>query len=268
MISIDLEQLKELKDIAVKCLYEKKDKLADEYDHLAFFSVFDINNKFPSLNLFYDNEGRFFLVLMPGKPSQYMSTLYPQKVDNKDIDILTSEYFNLVKKYNKKVNVNVSMGICQSPLIIPTYYIKGNESIIKRYLLSEKIKGLKYISLYKEIDKELLDFILSSYNSFYYNGIYLYYTSNEVHYVFDIPEKYENKTLVIELGKISKSYIMNKNDFLLDSYKIPDMNIKNPVLMVLKSKVWNIKKINISEIYDDIKDRINKSYHCIIKTFK
>ncbi|GAB6188423.1 hypothetical protein JCM30566_01620 [Marinitoga arctica] len=265
---IELENLKELKKVAIEYLNEKKDKLADEYDHLIFFSIFDVNNKFPSLNIFYNNEGRSFLSLLPGKPSKYMSTLYPQKIYNKDIDFLKNEYLNLAKKYNKKLNVNINMGICQSPFVIPSYYINGNESLIKRYILSEKIKGIKYISLYKEIDEKLLDFILDSYNSWYYEGIFLYYTSNEIHLVFEIPEKYENKSLIIELGKLAKTYIMKNNVFLLDSYKIPDMNIKFPVLMVLKSKVWDLKEFNIQEVYDEILNKINESYLCITNVFK
>ncbi|WP_129409334.1 DUF4895 domain-containing protein [Marinitoga lauensis] len=113
---------------------------------------------------------RFFFALTPDKPSRYMSSLYPQKIENDTIDFFKDQYFILAKKYNKTVNITSSISIYQSPFIIPSYYIKGDEGLIKKYVLSERLKGLKYISLYKYIDYELLDFILRSYNTWYFQG--------------------------------------------------------------------------------------------------
>ncbi|SHE49656.1 protein of unknown function [Marinitoga hydrogenitolerans DSM 16785] len=259
---------KELKKISIEYFNEKKDKLDDAYEHLIAFSIFDINNRFPSLNLFFDNNGRSFLSLMPGKPSMYMSALYPTKIDNKEIDILKERYYRLSKKYNKNVNININMSIYQSPLIIPSFFIEGNENIIKKYILSEKLKGVKYISLSKYIDTVLLDFILNSYNTWYFQGVYLYYTLNEVHFVFDIPNDFNNKTLAIELGKLTKLYVIRNNPLLSESYKIPDMNIKKPVLMVLKTNVWNLKEFDLEYIRKDIIDKINNSYQCVLNVFK
>jgi hypothetical protein len=266
--NIKIDDFKDLRNIAIDYYNSKKDKLADEYDHLISYSIYDINNKFPSLNLFYDENGRAFLALTPEKPTKYMSSLYPSKIENNEIETLKKEYENLAKKYIKKLNINMSMSICQSPLIIPTFFAKGNENILKKYYLSEKLKGLKYISLHKIIDENLLDLILKSYNTWYYEDIFTYYSLNDVHMVFDIPEDLDIKTLSIELGKIAKQYLIKKNSIFLDSYKIPDMNIKKPVLMVIKTKVWNLKNINVESIKYDIFDKIKKSYFYVLDMFK
>ncbi|KLO20888.1 MULTISPECIES: DUF4895 domain-containing protein [unclassified Marinitoga] len=266
LLKCDLRGLTNLKKMAIKYFNEKKDKLADEYTHLVAFSIFDINNKFPSLNIFFDNEGKYFLSLMPEKPSKYMSSLYPKLIDDEIID-LKEIYNNLAKKYNKKIKISANMSIYQSPIIIPSFFVQGDEILIKKYILSEKLKGLKYLSLYKYIDDKTLENILKTYNV-WQKDIYYYYTLNEVHFVFGIPDKFKNKSLVIEFGKLAKVYIKNKNPLFLESYKIPDMNIKEPVLMVLKTKIWNLKKINLIDVRNEIISKIDKSYDYIIKIFK
>lgn len=268
-LKIDLDSLNILREIALKHFIEKKDLLADEYDHLVGISIYDINNKFPSLNVFFDIEGRGFISLIPEKPSKYMSSLYPLSLEeNNDIEKLNNIYYNLALKYNKRISIKNTLSIFQSPFIIPSYYISGNEILIKKFLLSEKLKGKKYLSLHKDIDSELLDFILNSYNNWHLPDTFFYYDLNQVHIVFDIPKEINNTSLAIELGKLAKSYIINKYSFLSDSYKIPDMNIKNPVLMVLKTDVFNIKNIDILSIKNDIFDKINESYKYLLNVFK
>ncbi|KAF2955490.1 DUF4895 domain-containing protein [Marinitoga sp. 38H-ov] len=269
MIDINLNSLNELKKISLEFFKDKKNLLADEYDHLVGLSVYDINNKFPSLNIFFDFEGRGFISLMPEKPSKYMNSLYSKNIeDNKEINEINNIYHNLSIKYNKNISIKNTLSIFQSPFIIPSYYVSGNDALIKKFFLSEKLKGLKYISLYKNIDTNLLEFILNSYNRWYLPNVFFYYSLNQVHLVFDIPDGINNTSLAIEIGKLAKNYIINKYNILYNSYKIPDMNIKKPVLMVLKTEATNLKIIDINSIKNEIFNKVNESYKYLINIFK
>ncbi|WP_165974099.1 hypothetical protein [Marinitoga lauensis] len=46
------------------------------------------------------------------------------------------------------------------------------------------------------------------------------------------------------------------------------MNIKNPVLMVLKTNIWNLKEIDLEKIKKDINEKIDKAYSSVISIFK
>jgi len=256
--------LEELIEFAKNYLNKYKNLLADEFQHFFFGAVFDSEDKFPVYCIFVDEEGRVFETLGPDKPGKVMSVLYPTYYN--DSDVLVKKYTELSRQYNKIVQPNTAFGIVQSPFKITSYKVWGSERLIKKLIFSEKLKGEEYISLYESITEENLKFIIEHYKQWDENVFYFPYL-NDIHVLFKVPEHINSSeiSIYIEIGRILKEKVLQKYDFLENSYKLPEMKVKAPSLAVFKVPAERILDIDFKSIHEQfikkaakIVDQINE----------
>jgi len=256
--------LEELIKFAKNYLNKYKNFLADEFQHFFFGSVYDSEDKFPVYCIFIDEEGRVFETLGPDKPGKVMSVLYPTYYN--DLDILVKKYTELSRQYNKIVQPNTAFGIVQSPFKITSYRVWGNERLIKKLIFSEKLKGEEYISLHQNITDEKLKFIIKHYKQWEDDIFYFPYLK-DIHILFRVPKYISSSevSIYIEIGRILKEKVLQRYDFLENSYKLPEMKVKAPALAVFKVPAERILYIDFKSIYDQfikktakIVDQINK----------
>ena len=255
-------ETKKAAEYAQEYINSKKDKLADEFGHLFGYCVYDVNSSFPVMTYFFDAQGRFFKTLGPDQPKKVMSSLYPTHTDFEAE--LKSEYVKLAESYGKKVIPTVESFIHQSPFKIAAYTLEGDEAIIKKLTFSEKLKGEKYLLLSKYIDKESLLFLIQNYKKSF-NGVYYFPYLNKVHTVFEIPQELETtyKGVSMEITSLMKTKVFKAYDFIKDSYKIPDMGIRKPVLTVVKIPAERILEISFSDLYLKLVSNIKQTIEFI-----
>lgn len=246
-------------DYGKSYLEQHKFKLADEFQHFFYVNINDIEEKFPSLSLFLDFEGRYFISLGPDIPSKVMNNLYP--IQNFSNDFLESKYKKYMNKYSYNSNTKMTAGIVQSPFKIVSYDLEGDDRLIKKIIFNEKIKGKKYLSISKYIDEKQTDFIINNYKRIIDN-IFYYPFLEYVHFVFFMPKNIssDDRVLASEISRKIKIKYINNYSFLENSYKLPEMKINTPILCVLKVHVLNLLKIDVKNIYNEI---INKIYEII-----
>lgn len=252
-----MNRLNNFIEFAQNYLDKYQNYLADEFQHFFFGSVYDKNNKFPVFTMFLDKEGRYFKVLGPDMPNKVMSVLYPTKYY--ESDFLVKEYNDLAKFYNEIVQPELYFGIAQTPFKVSAYKVWGNERVIKKLTFSEKLKGQLFISLSSLISEDTVKFIIKNFKKWDENIFYFPYKS-DIHVLFKLPENINSSetSIYIELGRILKEKVLKKYDFLENSYKLPEMKIKEPSMAVFKVPAEKILDVNFKSIYHEFISKIEK----------
>ncbi|MGM0641117.1 MAG: DUF4895 domain-containing protein [Thermotogota bacterium] len=250
----------------VSYLNSYKDKIADEFDHFFAVWIHDKFDKFPVLSYFTDKEGRVIRTLTSDAPNKVMSSLYPKDVEYEEE--LKKEYKKIAEENGFVVEPEVKASIVQSPFRVSAFELSGDERLIKKLLFSEKIKGLNYFSLSEKINEDIFNFILNHYKK-YEEGVFFFPYMNEIHIFMKMPEKVptEMKSLYIDIARILKSKLIEKYDFIENSYKLPEMGIKDHALCVVKLPTEKILEVDFMEIYNLFLDKIEKQIE-IIKALK
>jgi hypothetical protein len=249
--------LKELTQYAVNYLEKYNNLLADEFQHYFFASVFDKGYTFPVYTILVDREGRNIELLGPDHPSKVMSVLYPTLYPN--ASFLETEYKEIAQKYKKIVYPETSFGIVQAPLKLVAYRVNGDERFIKKLIFSEKLKGQNYLSLSLNINDQTLQFIIDYFKK-WLNGVFYFPYLSDIHVVFRLPEYIESNkvSIYIELGRLLKEKVLKKYPFLENSYKLPEMRIKEPVIAVFKIPADKITEVDFQSLYEKMIDKISK----------
>lgn len=249
-----------MKDLIKKCvdhLKNNKGKLADEFQHLVYITIYDKDNNFPYITYYVDEEGRYLKVFGPDSPKSVMSTIFNNTFEG--IEKIEKDYISIAESYGVKVKPESIGGICQSPFKVYAYKLEGNDTLIKKFTFSEKIRGERYFSLYKYMNEEKINFIIKNYKKWNSN-VFFYPFNGEVNIVFAMPEKYNfsQKALATEIGSMFKDKIISKYEDIQKTYKDPAMKINQRVLSVFKVKVENILKYNFLELYVEFIEKIDK----------
>lgn len=249
--------MKELSQFGINYLEKYNNVLADEFQHYFYASIFDKSHTFPVYTVLVDKEGRSIEILGPDHPGKVMSVLYPTLFHN--ASFLETKYKNLALKYKKVVYPETSFGIVQAPLKLTAYRVWGDERLIKKLIFSEKLKGENFLSLSLSIDDQTLQFIIDHFKQ-WQNGVFYFPYLGDVHVVFRLPENVESSkvSIYIELGRILKEKTLKKYTFLDNSYKLPEMKIKEPVMAVFKVPAEKITAIDFQDLYEKFIDKISK----------
>ncbi|MDO7976923.1 DUF4895 domain-containing protein [Oceanotoga teriensis] len=243
--------------LGAKQLSKYKNKLADEYDHLFHVCIADSENKVPCLSYFVDEQGRVFKTISAEPPKKVMSCLYPVDIDFKNE--LSDEYELFLLKNNKVANKVFYSGIVQSPFKFYPYILEGDERLIKKMKFKEKLNGEKNLSFDEIIDEDTFEQIMKKYKIISDN-IYYHPYLDKIHIVFLLPKNIdiEKRGLMIEISRCLKNKILKNFDFLETSYKMPDMNLKDPALCAFKLRADYIKNIDFEDIYKSMINEIRK----------
>ncbi len=242
-------------NFAIEHIKSNKHKLADEFQHLFYTSIYDEEDQFPVLSIFVDEEGRGFETLTPDLPSKVMCNLYP--VSNFYIEELSEKYKKLNENYGVKCKISCSSGIVQSPFKISAYTVEGDERLIKKLEFNEKLKGEYYLRLSKLISKEKLDFIIKNYKK-WNNEIFYFPHMNYIHIVYKLKEDIplNKRGISIEIAKLLKEKMFEKYPHIETSYKLPEMKIKETVLTVFKIKSDKIDIYDFNKFYETFNKKI------------
>jgi hypothetical protein len=249
--------LKELTQYALSYLEKYNSLLADEFQHYFFASVFDKSNTFPVYTILVDKEGRNIEILGPDHPSKVMSVLYPTLFPN--AIFLETKYKEIAQKYKKIVYPETSFGIVQSPLKLVAYRAYGDERFFKKLIFTEKLKGQNYLSLSMSINDKTLQFIIDHFKK-WVDGVFYFPYLSDIHIVYKLPENIESNkvSIYIELGRMLKEKVLKKYTFLENSYKLPEMKIKEPVIAVFKIPADKITEVDFQELYETMIEKISK----------
>lgn len=244
-------------DFAKNYLEKYQNLLADEFQHFFFGCVYDKRDDFPIYTVLIDKEGRNLEVIGPDLPSKVMSVLYPTVYLNSDF--LKEKYIKFAESYKKVVDPELSFGIVQTPFKLSAYRVCGDERVIKKLIFSEKLKGQKYLSLSLDIEEETFNFIVQHFKKWKGQVFYFPYMNN-IHVVFKCPEKIESSkvSIYIEIGRFLKDKTLKKYNFLENSYKLPEMKVKDPAIAVFKVPADKILEIDFQQLYTNFIEKIEE----------
>ncbi len=225
-------------------LLEREDLLETRFGHFCTTVVRDSFMRFPILSFFVDSDGKSFFGLSSSSPLETSSAIYRFS----DIP-LTEEGKNIYNELFPESNSQtVQRVILQYPLKLNFIAICGNERLLKREKLKDTLSGTNYMSLSEKINDSLYKKYLESFRKWtnFHNGsVFVFPYQDKVKYALSIPSfDYKvDSSIIIELSRLFRKFIVDKISFLRQTSVTPDMNLNTTVATVFESDLLDSERI-------------------------
>ncbi|MFW6121507.1 MAG: DUF4895 domain-containing protein, partial [Petrotogales bacterium] len=247
-------------------LLEREELLETRFGHFSTTIVRDSFMRFPVLSFFVDSDGKSFFGLSSSSPLETSSAIY--RFSNIPLTKEAKNFYN--KLFPGSNSQTIQRVILQYPLKLSFIAICGNKRLIKREKLKDTLSGTNYMSLSENISDSLYKLYLENFRKWtnFHNGsVFVFPHQDKVKYALGLPSfDYKvDSSIIIELSRLFRKFIVDKISFLKQTGVTPDMNLNTTVATVFESDLLDAERIivKLEDFYKLYYETINKAISTI-----